>query len=73
MSDEKNEQDDFEVSLGIAPDPDEVTPSNAGDDAIMGTVADQPPDMPDNPPLDEGLDPDPSTPVPIDPDPEPEE
>jgi hypothetical protein len=43
----------------------EVTPGNAGEDAIMGTVADQPPDDPDNPPMDEGL-------VPDEPPPEPE-
>lgn len=31
----------------------EVTQTNAGQDAIMGTVADQPPADPDNPPLGE--------------------
>jgi len=44
---------------------DENTDTNAGEDAIMGTVADQPPADPDNPPMDEGLEPEPE------PDPEP--
>ena len=63
-----SDQEDFEISLGMGTDPAEVTGTNAGDDAIMGTVAEEPPDMPDNPPMDEGLDPDPS--IPVEPDPE---
>jgi hypothetical protein len=43
--------DEFEISLGVAPPADEVTGSNAGEDALMGTVADQPPEDPDNPSL----------------------
>lgn len=48
------------ASLGLPTD--EVTGGNAGEDAIMGTVADQPPADPDNPPMDEGLYPEPPAP-----------
>lgn len=51
--------DEFEISLGIAPGPEEVTGTNAGEDAVMGTVANEPPADPDNPPMDEGLVPEP--------------
>jgi hypothetical protein len=47
----ENDSDDFEISLGVAPPADEVTGTNAGDDAIMGTVAEEPPEDPDNPSL----------------------
>lgn len=48
------------ASLGMPSD--EVTGSNAGEDAVMGTVANEPPSDPDNPPMDEGLTPDPEPP-----------
>lgn len=45
----ENKSDEFELTPGVSNY--EETDTNAGDDAIMGTVADVPPEMPDNPPL----------------------
>jgi hypothetical protein len=52
-----SEQEVEPAPLGMPTD--EVTGSNAGEDAIMGTVAEQPPADPDNPPLNENVTPEP--------------